>query len=84
MNFTLFIGFVAATMTTIAFAPQAIKVIKTKHTKDISLGMFCLMTGGIAVWLIYGILLRDAAIIFANVVSIILSAIVLTYKVKYK
>jgi len=84
MDYTLALGLLAATLTTGAFAPQAIKVIKTKHTKDISLGMFSLMTFGIVCWAVYGILVKDVAVVAANVVSFVLSVIILAYKIRYK
>ncbi|RZI38100.1 hypothetical protein EGT07_35920, partial [Herbaspirillum sp. HC18] len=57
------IGFAAATCTTVAYAPQAIKVWKTRSTGDISLGMFLVMVLGIALWLVYGLLSGDAPLV---------------------
>ena len=42
-----YLGFFAAFCTTVAFIPQVVKVYKSKHTKDISLGMFLLSEFGI-------------------------------------
>ena len=42
------IGFAAATCTTVAYAPQVIKVWKTRSVRDISLGMFLIMVLGLA------------------------------------
>ena len=83
MAYTELIGFIAATLTTSAFIPQAIKVYKTKHTKDISLWMFIVLSIGIFSWLIYGILLNSLPIILANVITLILSIFILTNKLKY-
>ncbi|HAZ28336.1 MAG TPA: hypothetical protein DCY48_00990 [Candidatus Magasanikbacteria bacterium] len=82
-SFILFIGLVAAGTTSASFFPQVVKVMKTKSTKDISLGMFSLMTFGVLCWLIYGILRKDPAVIAANVVTIVLSGIILFYKIRY-
>lgn len=81
---TNFIGFFAAFCTTIAFLPQAIKVYKSKSTKDISLWMFFIFTTGVLSWLSYGILISDLPIIFANSVTLVLSIFILIYKIKYK
>ena len=78
------IGFFAAFCTTIAFLPQAIKVYKSKSTKDISLWMFLIFTTGVFSWLIYGILISDLPIIFANSITLLLSIFILIYKIKYK
>ncbi len=85
LNFVLkYIGFVAAFCTTFAFLPQAIKVWKTKSTKDISLFMFIIFTFGVFSWLIYGISISDKPIILANSITLVLSLFILIYKIKYK
>ena len=79
-----YVGFFAAFCTTISFLPQVIKVYKTKSTKDISLYMFLIFTIGTFCWLIYGILESSLPIIIANTITLILSAIILLYKIKFK
>lgn len=76
------LGFTAAICTTIAFIPQAVKVYKTKHTKDISLGMFSLLNLGFVLWLIYGIILNSYPIILANAVTIIFAVYILITKIR--
>ena len=66
MTITDWIGSTAATLTTTAFMPQAWKVWRTRHTADISLGMYILFTLGVALWLAYGILLESWPIIIAT------------------
>jgi len=78
------LGFVAATLTTLAFIPQVIKTARTKSTKDISKGMFALMSSASFIWLIYGFLISSLPVIIANLFLLILSTIILTYKLKYK
>ena len=75
-------GFLAAFCTTASFVPQAIKVFKSKSTNDISLGMFSLMSLGVAAWDIYGILINSAPVIFANSVTLMLSVYILAMKIK--
>ena len=79
-----YIGFFAAFCTTIAFLPQAIKVFKSKSTKDISLYMFLIFTIGVFSWLIYGFIINDMPVILANAVTLVLSFFILIYKIKYK
>ena len=79
-----YIGFFAAFCTTFAFLPQAIKVYKTKSTKDISLLMFLIFTIGVLSWLIYGLIINDWPVILANSVTLILSFFILIYKLRYK
>ena len=78
------IGLIAAACTTFAYFPQAIKTIKTKDTKSLSLIMYVIMTIGIVLWLSYGILLKDLPIIIANTVTLIFAGIILVLKIKYR
>ncbi len=79
-----YIGFFAAFCTTFAFLPQALKVWKTKSTKDISLYMFLIFTLGVLSWLIYGFIKLDLPLILANAITLILSMFILIFKLKYK
>jgi MtN3 and saliva related transmembrane protein len=81
-TFTI-IGLLAAFCTTISFFPQVIKTIKTKQTKDLSRGMYSLLTGGILLWLIYGILIENLPLIVANLITLIFSSIILLSKIRY-
>jgi len=84
MDWILSIGLAAAVLTTFSLVPQIIKIFRTKGTKDISLLMYVAITIGFFLWLVYGVLRKDPAIIFANVVALILGFCVLVLKVKYK
>ena len=53
------IGYIAGALTTIAFAPQLIKALTTKFTKDVSLLMLLCSTSGMALWFLYGIQVND-------------------------
>ena len=77
------IGGFAATLTTTAFIPQAWKVLRTRHTADISMSMYILFTAGVALWLSYGILLAAWPIIIANCVTLLLAGTVLVMKLKF-
>ena len=79
-----YIGFFAAFCTTFAFLPQAIKVYKSKSTKDISLYMFLIFTIGVLSWFVYGLIISDWPVILANAVTLVLSLFILIYKLKYK
>lgn len=76
------IGFIAAFCTTVSFIPQAVKVFKTKKTGDISLGMFLLMTTGVACWDIYGFIINAWPVIIANSVTLVFAAYILIMKIK--
>lgn len=76
------IGYFAAMCTTIAFIPQVIKIYKTKHTKDISTGMFLLMNVGLIFWLIYGIMIFSLPIIIANSATLVFAVYIFLMKIK--
>lgn len=77
-----YLGYLAAFCTTIAFIPQAVKVYKTKHTKDISLGMFSLLIVGFVFWLCYGLMLSSYPIILANSITLIIAIYILFTKIR--
>ena len=77
------LGYVAATLTTVAFVPQAIKTIRSKDTRSISLGMYAVFTVGIAFWFGYGIVLGSWPMIVSNVITFALSATILVLKLKH-
>lgn len=78
-----YIGFIAAILTTISFAPQALKTIRTKSTDGISLGMYVIFNLGVICWLIYGITSNDLPIIFANAITLLLTGTILFLKLKH-
>ncbi len=84
MNYITIIGFVAAIFTTSAFLPQAIKIIRTKKTSDISLLMYSVMAIGSFLWFLYGVFLKAPPIIVANSIGLILVCTILVLKIKYK
>ncbi|MBT3812025.1 MAG: SemiSWEET transporter [Gammaproteobacteria bacterium] len=75
------IGYVAGTLTTLSFLPQAIMTLKTRDTESLSLSMDSIFTTGVLLWLIYGIYLDDTAIIYANAITLILASSILCMKV---
>jgi len=78
------IWMIAAFLTTISFLPQAIKIIKIKDTKSISLSMYVMFTFWVFLWLLYWIWINSLPVIIANIITLILSLIILVYKIIYK
>ncbi|ABQ06371.1 SemiSWEET family sugar transporter [Flavobacterium johnsoniae] len=84
MNFIDIIGLFAGACITLSTVPQIVKVWKTKKVKDISLKTFSILTFGIIVWIIYGILKEDLPIIITNSVSLCLNLIMIYFIITYK
>jgi MtN3 and saliva related transmembrane protein len=79
-SFVDWIGYTAATLTTIAFMPQAWQTWRTRDVQAISLGMYSLFTSGIALWLVYGWLLGAWPIVAANAITLLLALGILAMK----
>lgn len=79
-----YVGLLAGFLTTVAFIPQVTKIYRTKSAEDVSLLTFAAFTVGVALWLVYGVILREAPMIIWNGITLVLAAAILVMKVKYK
>lgn len=77
------IGLIAALLTTSAFVPQAIKILKTREVKDVSLTMYLVMFIGVCLWFYYGLVLNSISIILANIVTGIIVLGIIYFKIRY-
>lgn len=77
------IGYLAAALTTCSFLPQALHTFRTRDVSGISLGMYSVFTVGIALWLVYGLLLGAWPIVVANAVTLALAGAILGMKLRY-
>lgn len=82
-DFKDFIGALAATLTTIAFAPQAWMTWKSRRTVGVSLGMYSIFTAGVAIWLLYGVLIGAWHIMVANTFTLVLALFILIMKLRF-
>ncbi len=78
------IGLVAGTITSITFLPQVIRIWKTRSAKDLSMAMMLMLIVGTSLWLSYGLMIKDAAIIYTNSMVLLMSLIMMFFKLKYK
>jgi MtN3 and saliva related transmembrane protein len=78
------VGLCAGFLTTASFLPQVVRTVRTKSSRDLSLGMVILFIAGILMWLLFGIMKGEWPIIIANAVTFFLAIILLVCKVKYK
>lgn len=74
------LGTVAATLSTIAFVPQIMKIWRTGGG-DVSYSMLSLYIGGVTLWLCYGLVIRATALSLANAASILFAGTCLALKV---
>lgn len=78
------IGYIAASLTTLSFLPQALHTFRTRDVSGISLGMYGMFTAGVALWLIYGLLLMAWPLIVANAITLALALAILVMKLRYR
>lgn len=74
-------GYAAATLTTLSFVPQAWHTFRTRDVRGISLGMYSAFTLGVALWLVYGVMLGAWPVIVANAITLALAAAILVMKI---
>lgn len=79
-----FIGATAGAFTAISLIPQLLKVVKEQKADDISIPMLLVLFTGLALWIWYGFLQNDWAIIITNGFSILVNCTMLFFSIKYK
>ena len=77
------IGTVAALITTLCWVPQALRVIRTRDTRAISVWSQGSLLVGIVLWVIYGVALGSQPVIWANTVSFCLIGTIFVLKLRY-
>ena len=77
-------GFIAATLTTIAFLPQVIKTWRTKKAEDVSIVMLVMFISGLLFWIIYAIQTNSLPVLIANVITFMLNITILILKLIYR
>ena len=82
MTTTSLIGALAALASMTALAPQARKIHKAGHARDISGATFALLAASYTLWAAYGVLLADWPIIVTNFVCLGLAGFILFVKLR--
>ena len=78
------LGLIAGTLTSIASIPQLVKTLRSKHARDISVWQPLLLAIGIALWLVYGLLIHDLPLVLANIVPLICNIMLTILKLRYR
>ncbi|MFZ2094752.1 MAG: SemiSWEET transporter [Pseudolabrys sp.] len=77
------VGASGAMLTTLCWLPQALKVIREKETRALSLPATGAFTLGVMLWLIYGLAIDDWPLIGSNAVTLTLMTPILVMKLRY-
>ncbi|MEX2618251.1 MAG: SemiSWEET family transporter [Alphaproteobacteria bacterium] len=76
-GFAAVLGWLATAASVTSFVPQAVKIIRTRETADISIGMYVLTVSGFMLWTGYGTMIGAWPIIVTNTICASLSAFIL-------
>jgi MtN3 and saliva related transmembrane protein len=79
-----YLGYFAGMLTVSSFLPQVIRAWRTRQTRDLSLGMFALLTTASTLWIIYGSVTADWPIILTNSGMVALNGAIAVAKVRYR
>ena len=77
------VGYLAAALTTCSFIPQAWLTFRTRDVRGVSLGMYSVFTLGVALWLLYGVMLAAWPIVIANAITLALAGMILGMRLRY-
>jgi MtN3 and saliva related transmembrane protein len=77
------VGALGATLSTLCWLPQALKVIREKETRALSLPGTAAFTLGVTLWLIYGLAIGDWPLIGSDAVTLALMSVILATKLRY-
>jgi len=77
------VGYLAGILTTVAFIPQVIRLWRTRSARDISLGMYWAFTAGVALWLVYGLMIDALPVVITNGVTLVLAGAVLLLRLRF-
>ena len=77
------IGAAGAVLTTLCWVPQALKIIRERDTRAISLPGMTLCVLGVLLWLVYGLATLDPPLIGSSIVTFVMTAIILGLKIRH-
>lgn len=77
------VGIAAGSLGIVSYMPQVIKVVRTKQTHDLAIGMWWVATLANALWVMYGLLKHNPTLVTANSALLVMAVIILIYKVRY-
>jgi len=71
------IGIAAGIIGVVAWGPQIVEVWKHKRHDGISIPTFSIVAFSLSLWLIYGIAIKSTAMVFANILTLSVIALII-------
>lgn len=84
MDFAKLVGIISGLLTSISMLPQFFKLVKTKESKNISMGMLLVLLTGVAGWIYYGFLRNDWIIVVTNAFALLVNFVTMLLSIKYR
>jgi len=78
-----YLGYFAGILTVSSFLPQVIRSWRTRQTRDLSLGMFTLLTTACTFWMVYGVLTSDWPVILTNGAMVVMNSAIAVAKIRH-
>lgn len=77
------IGALAAIITSLCWVPQMVKMFRERQAAGVSLIANSAFAAGVALWLVYGILIGSWPLIGANLVTLACALSIIALKIRY-
>lgn len=84
VSYQEYLGYTAAILGALSFLPQLVKVWRFRSVKDISLAMYIIYTMSVILWLAYGIIIKSAPLITAEILTLVLVSAILIMKYMWR
>ena len=83
MKWRDYLGYIGVLTGSLTFVPQVYMAWKTRSVGDLSIWMLLILLTNVVIWLIYGITGKDKAMILANSIILVLSLLMLYFKLTF-
>jgi MtN3 and saliva related transmembrane protein len=77
------IGLVAAVLGTVCWLPQAVKTVRSRETRDLSLVTQAGFVMASSLWLVYGLLIASWPVMVSNLVTLPILVLLLVFKLRF-
>jgi MtN3 and saliva related transmembrane protein len=78
------VGLLAGLLTTGCWLPQLLRSWRTRSTGDISWTYLAVLTAGVGLWFVYGVMTAAVAVIATNVATVIALLTLATFKARFE
>jgi MtN3 and saliva related transmembrane protein len=78
------VGLLAGLLTTGCWLPQLLRSWRTRSTGDISWTYLAVLTAGVGLWFVYGVMIAAAAVIATNVATVVALFTLATFKARFE